>query len=198
MTELALADDDAQRLDYRFLVAVDLEGFSALSTKDQRAVQAALHGALDDAATLAGLDRSAWLRQVGGDGELSVLPAETDPVRLVAVFPERLADVLAHVNAARHPEPRIRVRVAIHHGTLASGCLGPVGRAPIIVSRLLDSGSLRRELARRTDTNLALIVSDSLYNDVIETQLGGLQPGAFRRVVVRAKKISYPAYIQQE
>lgn len=197
MTELALADDDAERLDYRFLVAVDLEGFSALSTKEQRAVQATLHRALNNAANMAGLDRGAWLRQVGGDGELSVLPPETDPVRLVAVFPERLVEVLAEANASRHPAPRIRVRVAIHHGTLASGCLGPVGRAPITVSRLLDSGSLRRELARRTEADLALIVSDSLYNDVIETQLGGLQPAAFRRVVVRAKNRSYPAYIQQ-
>jgi class 3 adenylate cyclase len=198
MISPAETDDRAGRLDYRFLVAVDLEGFSKLSTREQRSVQSGLHWALNEAASQADLDREAWLRQVGGDGELAVLPTDTDGVRLVADFPRRLAQVLTAVNDERHPEPRIRVRVAIHHGTLTSGCLGPVGRAPIVVSRLLDSSLLRRELAQRTEADLALIVSASLYGDVIETQLGGLDPSAFHRVVARVKGRAYPAYIYRE
>jgi hypothetical protein len=197
MTATEPADEDAYRLDYRFLVAVDLEGFSNLSTRAQRAAQSVLHRALNEAAKRADLDRGTWSRQVGGDGELAVLPSETNGIRLLADFPRELATVLADVNAQRSTEPRIRVRIAIHHGTLSPGCLGPVGQAPIVVSRLLDSVLLRRELKQRSEADLVLIVSDSIYRDIVETQLGGLEPATFRRVVVRAKSMTYPAYIQR-
>jgi len=191
-----VTDDGGERLDYRYLVAVDMQGFSRLSTRDQMAVQSVLHQALDEAADQAQLNRQSWQRQAGGDGELAILPAETDGLRLVADFPRELAAVLTATNAERRKQPRIRVRLAIHHGTLTPGCLGPVGQAPIVVSRLLDAGILRRVLVRHPSLDLALIVSASLYADVIETRLSGLDPSAFYRVRVRAKGAVYPAYIQ--
>ena len=184
-------------LRFHYVLAVDVQGFSRLSTRDQVAVQIQLSGALDEAARRAGLDRRTWHRQVAGDGELVVLPTDTDGLRLVADFPRGLSRALARVNAERYPAKPIRVRVAIHHGTLAPGCLGPVGRAPVVVSRLLDSGLLRRELVQRPEADLVLIVSASLYADVVETELGGLDPAEFERVTVRAKKASYPAYIHR-
>lgn len=190
-------DHHGARLAYHYLVAVDIESFSRLSTRDQVSVQSDLARTLDEAARRAELDRRTWHRQVGGDGELAVLPTDVNGLRLVADFPRELAQALASVNARRYPEPRIRLRVALHHGTLAPGCLGPVGQAPIVVSRLLDSGLLRKELVRRPDADLVVIVSASIYSDVIETQLGGLDPTEFCRVSVRAKNVAYSAYVHR-
>jgi class 3 adenylate cyclase len=175
------------RLTYHFVAAVDVEGFSALSVREQINAQYDLCRVLDIAAEEAGLDRTAWYRQPAGDGELAVLPADADPLQLVARYPEELGRALAEVNAERHPDPRIRLRVALHHGTLVEGALGPAGQTPIVVSRLLDSDLLRRELTRHKDRDLVLAVSGSLYEEVIATRLGDLNPADYRphRVTVK-------------
>ncbi|MFG2000448.1 hypothetical protein ACGFNU_15000 [Spirillospora sp. NPDC048911] len=182
-------------LDYRYVLAIDVESFSTLSARDQATVQQDLHRLLNQAAERAGLDRKRWQRQPGGDGELAVLPLGTNGLDLVADFPRELARALAESNSQRPRDSRIRLRVAIHHGTLAPGCLGPVGQAPIVVSRLLDAALLRQALTRRPNEELVLIISAGLYEDVIETRFCGLDPADFDAVDVRAKGVSYAAYI---
>lgn len=186
---------DLEQLDYRFLVAVDIEGFSKHHARAQMEIQRDLDRALNEAASAAGLNRETWERQVGGDGELAVLPTDTDGLRLVALFPRELTRALRKVNQERSTEPRIRVRVAIHHGTLAQGSFGPVGLAPIVISRLLDAEVLRQALTQRAGEDLVLIVSASLYTDIIETRFAGLDPAEFYPVEVHAKDVVYPSYI---
>jgi class 3 adenylate cyclase len=186
------------RLAYRFVVGVDIERFSALSALEQVNAQHDLGQILDTAAGRADLDREAWHRQVAGDGELAVLPNDADGLRLVGRFPNELAHALSETNRNRpDPETRVRVRLAIHHGTLVSGCFGPVGKAPIVASRLLDSEALRHELLRRTETDLAVIISASIYSDIVETRLDGLEPSDFRPVNIEAKGASYAAYLHR-
>lgn len=182
------------RLTYHFLVAVDIEGFSKLSAAQQKRTQADLHAVLQDAAEAAGLDRSRWLRQVGGDGELAILPSETDGLRLLVAYPRALAAAIARLNRRRGR--RLRIRLSMHHGPLSDGVFGAVGRAPIVVSRLVDAEVLREELRGNPGLDLVLIVSGSLYSDIVETEFGGLDPSAFRPVEVRAKGVTYPAYIR--
>lgn len=181
------------RLTYHFLVAVDIEGFSRLTAAQQKRAQSDLRTVLESSAQAAGLDRRAWLRQVGGDGELAILPSETDGLRLLVAYPRELAVAIARVN--RRCSQRIRIRVSIHHGPLSDGFFGPVGRAPITVARLVDAEVLREELRGNPDLDLVLIVSASLYSDIVETEFGGLDPKEFRPVEVHAKGAAYPAYI---
>ncbi|GAA2414186.1 hypothetical protein GCM10010191_25130 [Actinomadura vinacea] len=183
------------RLTYHFLVAVDIEGFSTLSAAQQKRIQADLHTVLENAAEAAGLDRNSWLRQVGGDGELAILPSETDGLRLLVAYPRALAMALARVNRRR--ARRLRLRLSMHHGPLSDGVFGAVGRAPIVVSRLVDADVLRQELRDRPRLDLVLIMSGSLYSDVVETEFGGLDPSEFHRVDVHAKGVTYPAYIHR-
>jgi hypothetical protein len=91
---------------------------------------------------------------------------------------------------------RLRIRVAIHHGTLAQGQFGAVGQGPIVVSRMLDSDELRKYLAQRTELDLVLIVSACLFHDVIETRFHQLEPAEFKSAEVRIKGICYPSYIR--
>ncbi|MBT2206916.1 MULTISPECIES: hypothetical protein [Actinomadura] len=192
---------DEGRLGYHFLAAVDIEGFSRLHTLEQVRTQRALSVALDAAAHAAGLDRHRWTIQVTGDGELAVLPPGIDGPRLVADYPHELADALAAVNRTRHPAsppsaPRLRVRLALHHGPVADGHLGPAGSGPIVISRLLDLDPLRAELSRQEDEDLALIVSPALYDDVVRSRFRGLDPEGFYPVEQMVKGVRHLGYIR--
>lgn len=195
MSAVELSQDE--RLTYRFLAAVDIEGFSRLSVREQRRAQIDLGRVLEAAAAGSGLDRKRWTVQVSGDGELAVLPPDTNGLCLVADYPREFARAVVAVNRARRSLPRLRIRLALHHGTIAPGRFGPVGQAPIVISRLLDSDALRRRLADRQDLDLAVVVSASLYHDVIQTRFRGLEPHDFAFVDFDAKGTSYVGYIYQ-
>ena len=133
---------NAERLVYRLLVGVDIEGYSGRDALDQLLVQRDLSRTLDTAAERAGVARDRWTQQVRGDGELSVLP-DDEVAPIVGDFTRELARTLNELNRSQPSRPRLRVRVAIHHGTLSEGPFGPAGEAPIVVSRLLDANPLR-------------------------------------------------------
>lgn len=192
------AGADATFLAFRFLVAVDVEGFSRRSASEQAKVQDDLEYVMSAAAAKSKLDRKNWYRQLGGDGELAVLPSATDGLRLVADYPRQLARMLAEINDRRAPEARLRVRVAIHHGAVSPGRFGPIGMAPIVISRLLDAPMLRQQLRQRNDLDLVLIVSATVYDEVIQSRFHGLDPDAFARVGLKVKGKTYVGYLHQE
>ncbi|RKS69109.1 hypothetical protein BZB76_6248 [Actinomadura pelletieri DSM 43383] len=198
------------RLSYRLLVAVDIQGYSKRDTREQLLAQRDLCDALDRAAHAAGLDRDRWDKQVGGDGELATLPDGTDPAAVAGDFVIGLADALRELNrettgatgpatrratgreTGRHP---LRVRLSLHHGTLTAGPFGPAGDAPIVVQRLLDAAPLRRLLHDDADRDLACVVSDSLFEDVVRTGFCALSPDAFQAIKVTAKGTAFRGHI---
>ncbi|MEU9872321.1 hypothetical protein AB0C87_31265 [Actinomadura sp. NPDC048021] len=97
------------RLTYHFLIAVDIEGYSKLSTAQQKQVQLDLHEVLESAAAAAGLDRRAWLRQVGGDGEMAILPPDTDGLLVLSRGDHRQGRL---VPRAHPPEASLTVRAS--------------------------------------------------------------------------------------
>ncbi|SNS45470.1 hypothetical protein SAMN05443665_1004119 [Actinomadura meyerae] len=186
---------DAQ-LSYRLLVAVDIQGYSRRDAREQLRAQRELSDALDRAARGVGLDRARWHKQVGGDGELAVLPEGTDPAPVAGDFVILLDEALREANdgdaAGRF---RLRVRLALHHGTLTAGPFGPAGDAPITVQRLLDATPLRRLLSGDTGRDLAYVVSDSLFEDVVRTGFCALPPHEFQAVKVAAKGATFRGHI---
>jgi len=189
---------DFGTLALRFLVAIDVEGFSQCHAAEQARIQDDLEHAMAQAAMNAGLDRERWYRQPRGDGELAVLPDGTSGLSLVADYPRELASTLAAVNDAGKGRRRLRVRMAIHHGAVTPGRFGPVGTAPVVISRLVDAETLRQQLRQRSDLNIALIVSATVYNEVIQSRLHDLDPEAFRRTGIRVKGIAYVGYLYRD
>lgn len=180
---------------YRLVVAIDIESHSKLNTIEQYDVQADLGEVLDKAATQAGLGRETWYREIRGDGELSVLPADTDVALVIARLVQEIELALAERRAEMPCRPPLRLRVAMHYGTLMQGCFGPVGQAPIVASRLLDARITRRALAESVERDLILIVSARLYHDVIETGFYGLDANRFSPVRVTVKGVTYCGYV---
>src|SRR6266705_2184689 len=107
-----------ESLAFRFLVAVDVAGFSQRYAAEQARAQDDLEMTMAQAAASAGLERERWYRQPSGDGELAVLPQGVDGLSLVADYPRELAAGVANINRANRA-PRLRLRLAIHHGAVA-------------------------------------------------------------------------------
>ncbi|MFG2000776.1 hypothetical protein ACGFNU_16690 [Spirillospora sp. NPDC048911] len=180
---------------YRLLLAVDIQAYSRRDTREQLLAQQYLSDALDSAAAAVGLDRARWDKQVGGDGELATLPEDVDPAPVAGDFVIRLAAALHGINRERGAEAPLRVRLSLHHGTLTAGPFGPAGDAPIVVQRLLDAGPLRRLLVDEPARDLAYVVSDSLYEDVVQTGFCALPPAAFHAIKVKAKGAAFRGHI---
>ena len=185
------------RLMYRLVLAVDVEKYSTRDAREQLRAQKELQRILNVAALNTGLDQRQWYEQVSGDGELVVLPEDVDVSAVVGDFTRELETVLGEVNRDVIGGTRLRLRVAMHHGTLTPGPFGPAGDAPIVVSRLLDARPLRRVLTDRQDQDLALIVSQSLYQDVVRTGFCSLSPDEFRPVRVNVKGIQYHGFVRR-
>ncbi|WP_207928839.1 hypothetical protein [Actinomadura sp. 6K520] len=182
------------QLSYRLLLAVDIQGYSRRDTREQLVAQGRLADALDRAARGVGLDRSRWDKQVGGDGELATLPEGVDPAPVAGDFVIGLAEALREVNRDANRFP-LRVRLSLHHGTLTAGPFGPAGDAPIVVQRLLDAAPLRRLLIDDGERDLAYVVSDTLFEDVVRTGFCALRPQAFQPIKVTAKGAAFRGHI---
>jgi hypothetical protein len=183
------------RLTYRLVLATDIEGYSRRNAEQQRCAQADLCRVLGSAAQRAGLDRDRWHRQDRGDGELAVLPERIDVLRAVGDLTRHMAAALAELNGGRPAHRLLRVRLALHHGTLTAGPLGPAGDAPIVASRLVDADAGRRYLHIRPEHDMVVIVSASLYNDVIATGYCSLDPADFTDFRAVIKDRTYDGYI---
>jgi hypothetical protein len=175
---------------YRLLFVVDIVNFSRLDTRHQAMAQTELSRVLDLAARRAYLDRKKWDRQPRGDGELSVLPPDTDVAWVVADFPHQIIRELENSEW-----PDLRLRMSLHHGALTAGHFGPVGDAPIVACRLLDARATRAALLSDASSGAVIVVSERLYRDVVTTRFHGLQPELFRRMQVSAKRKTYAGYI---
>ncbi|TDB87614.1 hypothetical protein E1264_14110 [Actinomadura sp. KC216] len=181
----------------RFTIGVDVKSFSSRHVRHRLVIQEAVDEMLSSAAEAAGLDRDLWERQPGGDGEVAVLPVGIDLLAVVLTFVRTLDQLLTDHNGDHSEELQVRLRVAMHIGTITAGALGSGGDALVDLSRLLDSEPVRAALVAHREANLALIVSDEVYRKVVVTELGGLRPRQFTevRVDIPAKGFSRTAYV---
>ncbi|GGL27947.1 hypothetical protein [Planomonospora parontospora] len=178
-------------------LAVDIQNYSGRNDLQQLHLQSALTQVLDAATSAVGLDRSRWSeRQPQGDGEFAWLPPDVHLDVLVGPFIRELHAELGGHNR-RCPGDfctPIRLRVALHFGPVRLGAAtGVAGGHAVRVGRLLDSAPVRVALDACQAADLALIVSDRLYDDFISQGLG--KPEQYRRVRVEVKRDHCIAYV---
>ncbi|MFG2176405.1 hypothetical protein ACGFMO_34450 [Streptomyces niveus] len=173
-------------------MAADVEKYSRLDTPGQEAFQADLVRVLEEAAVLSGLDRTGWERQPQGDQEFAVLPLETPEPVVLGGFVRNLAIRLGERNANLAAGERMRLRLAVDFGVARTAALGYSGPAPVAVARYLNAPQLKQVLEALDSTDLALIVSDRVYQDVVRLRGEGqsLDPSRYVRVHVRQKEFS--------
>jgi hypothetical protein len=171
----------------RIVTVSDVEGYSKLPYADQRDLQNRTADIQDQAAVNARLDRRQAIIQNTGDGELTGWPPETNDLNLIADYVRELTAEVDRVNRTLSQANRVRLRLSISAGLVTEGALGLTGQAPIRASLLVNSDQVRQALHRYPERSLAVIVDDTLYQDVVLSRLCGLQPEDYQRVVIRDK-----------
>ncbi|HEY7485121.1 MAG TPA: hypothetical protein VH912_11730 [Streptosporangiaceae bacterium] len=179
----------------RLIIAVDVHRYSRRDPLAQVDTQKDLIDALENAAVAVGLDRRKWHLQSIGDGELAILPAAVDEPVVVADFVEELRKRLLRQNRSLRRDARLRIRVAIHSGMLHLAANGYAGPGPVETCRLLDAAPLKDALAAADEADLVLIVSDSLFRDIVKPGFRGLRPEHFRPVRVTVKEFNRTGYV---
>jgi hypothetical protein len=89
---------------------------------------------------------------------------------------------------------QVRLRLAVHIGEVYRDGHGLAGKAVNDLFRLLDASDLRAAL-QQSKTGLALIVSDYVYQSVIQGGPNGVDPTAYSEVIVRVKQFKARAWL---
>lgn len=179
----------------RPMISVDAMGYGSGDDQRQSETQKGLLEVLDRAAAEAGLERDGWTRQPAGDGEFSVLRPQTPEGRLVGDFPRYLATFLHRRNGDEPWESRLRLRLAIHYGTVIADVNGHSGQGAVEVARLCDSRTLRVALTE-AKADLAVMLSDRIFTDVVrQGHALSVAPEDFREVEVDSKEYRARAWL---
>lgn len=179
----------------RSLLCSDAARYSIRNDIQQHELQQALVEVTEEATAAAGFDRAKWGVQSSGDGELAVLPADVSEWTVIDYFPTALTAALARHNAHCCEEMRLRMRLAIHYGLVSPAAGGYAGQGVVVVSRMVNSDIARDALDACHEADLVVLVSASLYNDVILQGHTQLSPNDLREVLVRNKTFNDPAWL---
>lgn len=173
------------------MVSVDVEKYGDRNTAEQYEAQRVLRFLLEGAARAAGLGLDFWHSQWSGDGLFAVLPTHTSIGERAGRFIQELNVLLGAHNRRPRAQPwtPIRLKVALHEGPVRTdGATGTAGPPAVAVNRLIDADALRVALECCHGADLAVVVSERIFNDYIADGYGDLRPSEFREVHVAAKR----------
>lgn len=180
---------------HRTVFAVDVAGLTTRTNPQLVELRRGLWAALRQAFADAGIDEDLCYRVDTGDGVLTLINPVVPKTHLLTDLVPRLAAALQEYNLGHAVPDQIRLRVAMHAGEVVQDEHGVVGESVSTTLRLLDSTELRTAL-QLTDADLALIVSESLYQRVIAHGARGIDPSRFRRILVKTRGLTFPARIR--
>jgi NPCBM/NEW2 domain len=171
---------------------VDVVGYSARPAMAKLDAQTRMVALVDSVLTAIGVDHAEVDRQPSGDGMIVFLPASVSLRRaLVELFDA--ARWLAEDN--RRYRDRLRVRMSAVIGPAGTAPAGYSGNTVIECARLLNSDVLRVAMAGRADSDLAILISDSLYTYVVDEGYPELAAPDFERVDVHVKDFHRHAWL---
>jgi tetratricopeptide (TPR) repeat protein len=181
---------------HRTILAIDVEGFTRQPRRDvdRLRMRGELYRLLEQVLARAGLRREDFRSEDRGDGVLVLLNAEVPKTRVLPWLVLRMAAELNRYNRTAPAATRLRVRAVVHAGEVASDAYGHAGKDLNLAFRLLDSDLLRGYLANAR-TSLVLLVSASIYNDIIEQGYRDIDAEAFQPVQVAAKATHALAWV---
>ncbi|MFI5729273.1 hypothetical protein ACIA49_04070 [Kribbella sp. NPDC051587] len=183
---------------YRAVLAVDTRNFSALDSEAQREVNSGIREVLRSALDVIGLSTE-WRKhdfgQHTGDGYVGGLVPTCLP-GLIGSFPAALSEALRQWKPRGNVADPVQLRVSVHVGPLDETGIGD----PMVhTHRLLDENSLRRVLDRADPqiTNVAVVISDRVYEDVFRSgvRTGQTVAGHYREQIAKVKAFERPAWI---
>jgi hypothetical protein len=179
------------------LFAVDIAQFTAAGRDDevQLAMREALYRLLVESFDGSGISWRSCVHEDCGDGVVVVIPAHMPTITVIDPLVEQIQMRLRRYNRLSSPVAQVRLRLAVHIGEVYRDGHGLAGKAVNDLFRMLDAPDLRQAV-QISETGLALIVSDYLYQSVIHGGPGNTDPAAYSEVMVRVKQFQARAWLQ--
>ncbi len=182
-----------QRTLVRMGFAVDIVEYSLRTAPAKDAAQERLKhlvlGVLDEL----GLSIKETEHQGTGDGMNVFLPASIELHRALPRIIRSWDEKLAFNN--KQYTDRLRLRLSLAVGPVGVAAIGLSGNTIVEVVRLVESDPIRRAMIENPEADLAVLVSDQLYEYVIGEGHLGLEANRFTRVEVQVKKYNRPAWL---
>ncbi|MFI0357164.1 hypothetical protein [Actinomadura sp. 9N407] len=164
-------------------------------TDDVRAhVRKALYGGLAESFAAEGIPLDDCHHEDRGDGVMVIVPPHFDTALLITTVVTRLRAAVRRHNAFSSEAAQMRLRVAVHTGEAHWDGTGLVGEAVNHTFRILDAGAFK-DLLRDSGADLALIVSQRVYDDVVRHGRELVDPGDYRQIDVEVKETQTTAWV---
>ena len=177
-----------------FICDVASFGHQSRTDLDRHKIRTAFYDGLRKSFDGAGIPYDACYREDRGDGALVAVPPSFDTTILLTSLVHRLRAEVRRHNDVSTEAARMRLRLAVHTGVVHSDDEGLVGTAVNYAFRILEAPQLKL-LLQRTGTEVALITSERVYDDVIRHGIGLADPAEFHRVELRVKETATAAWI---
>ncbi|MFK4244220.1 hypothetical protein ACI2KV_15180 [Micromonospora chokoriensis] len=181
--------------DRRLIMFVDMESYSRHDDAGQVNAQTNFRPLMRRAAEQCGLDRDGWEIQSSGDGELALFPLGTAEPRLIADLVPAMDRILRDHNRDAGAHAQVRMRVAFHQGLVTRTENGYAGSAVVTAARLVEAPALKEALASFPAAAVAMIVSSTIYRDVVSQSYSGIRKERYGRVSVHVKSFGDEAWI---
>lgn len=177
------------------MFAADIAGFTRPDRDDdvRRFMHEELYRILEQAFDGSGIPWSACFREDRGDGALVVVPPGIAAKGIIDPMPERLHSLIRRHNHVSSAAAHMQLRVAAHLGPVDHDGHGFVGADVDFLFRMLDARLLKHALAH-AGADLALIVSDYVYRNIVSRHPSLVSPAAFRPVRFKVKSTRAPAW----
>jgi class 3 adenylate cyclase len=184
---------ESTRVELRMGFAIDVVGYSARSSPEKESVQNRLSSLVHEVLDELNLRLEETEHQGTGDGMNVFFPVDMELHRvlpgLLRAWKERLA-----LDNQRYRD-RLRLRMATVVGPVGVAAIGYSGKTIVEVNRLLNSEVLRQAFRERPDDDLAVLVSDRLYQDVVGEGYPGLDASQFKKCLVEVKEYRKHAWL---
>ena len=178
------------------IVFTDVAGFSdpVRNDGDRDVVRAAMYEILRSAFEASGVPWAACYREDRGDGAVIVVPPTISTHRVVDPLVAELADRLRQYNRRASEVVRIQLRVALHVGPVGKDAEGLTGQAVISAARIVDAPVIKARLAAE-QADLAFAASDYVYDHVVRSCDGRVDPAAFEHMECQVKESHVSAWV---
>jgi hypothetical protein len=185
-------DGNTEAMAPRLGFVVDVVGFGRRDAEEKADLQQRLDKLVSQVVADLGADRAGTLSSDAGDSRLMFLPVGVDSARVLPAMISAMTERLSRDN--RRYRDRMRLRMSVGTGLVGTGPLGFTGELVVDLHRLVDCAVLREAVRDHQDVDLAMLVSQALYDDVIRP--GHLASSGFTRVAVTVKEFNAPAWLR--
>jgi hypothetical protein len=181
---------------HKTIMALDIAGYNdpRRTTAHRLVVHDGFWNLLRTSFAEVGVPWDVLFQENTGDGAMIQLPAQVAKADLVAALPDRMLAELRRYNAVHAEEAHVQLRVAFHAGEVYQASHGTVSDATSHAFRLVEAPEAKSAL-KKSGAALALIVSDSFYQDVVRADPAA-DAASYHRIRVSVKETKTEAWLR--